>query len=425
MIVTCEECGKKYRVYPEKIVDNNANFNCKNCNHNIAVPDDLVQSAMDSLNDDMGEASFKDSAKDSAVDQLANDIFSPDDDGDFDLSSQQFDDDMSETVDFNAIAEDDDTSGTETIIDAVPMASVSDVYQKRKFGLLGKMLMLFLVVPLVFITGAGLLYVWQINALSKLITDESTKVVSGMAEEIISDTAFSVANQVNIYLKAHLDLPKEEFNTNEEFKSIAVQKVGKTGYTALYERPLSSTGIWRTWGHPNAKIIGINMENLKKPLGVNFQGFWDIYTGVRSGRTAKGYYNWQEADGSIRAKYMVSTPVKGTRYIVASTTYLDEFTDDVKLLEQRAGKLSGRAQKIAISVILLTIVIIFLCVFIYARGLTKQIHSLTTLAERISVGDLDAELSIQSNDEIGDLGEAIRRMQDSIRLSIRRLRRRK
>jgi methyl-accepting chemotaxis protein len=47
------------------------------------------------------------------------------------------------------------------------------------------------------------------------------------------------------------------------------------------------------------------------------------------------------------------------------------------------------------------------------------------VAERISVGDLDIEIESTSTDEIGELSEAISRMQESIRLSIERLRRRR
>jgi hypothetical protein len=46
------------------------------------------------------------------------------------------------------------------------------------------------------------------------------------------------------------------------------------------------------------------------------------------------------------------------------------------------------------------------------------------LKERILVGELGAEVGIKSKDEIGDLADATSRMQDSIRLSIERLRRR-
>ncbi len=58
------------------------------------------------------------------------------------------------------------------------------------------------------------------------------------------------------------------------------------------------------------------------------------------------------------------------------------------------------------------------------RAIGSPIRKLTEVAERISVGDMGAEIKIRSRDEIGNLAEAILRMQDSLRLAIERLRRR-
>ena len=74
---------------------------------------------------------------------------------------------------------------------------------------------------------------------------------------------------------------------------------------------------------------------------------------------------------------------------------------------------------------ILSILLIGLIVSIYGHLLVTKIKSLTDLAQRISIGDLDAEVVIKSKDEIGDLYDAIVRMQESIRLSIERLRRRR
>ena len=63
-------------------------------------------------------------------------------------------------------------------------------------------------------------------------------------------------------------------------------------------------------------------------------------------------------------------------------------------------------------------------VAMYARRLSGKIRTLTDVAERISIGEMDAEIQVASKDEIGELAEAIQRMQESIRLSIDRLRRR-
>ena len=245
-----------------------------------------------------------------------------------------------------------------------------------------------------------------------------------MAEEKIADISVGVAKQCELYLLSHPEIIREDFNEDMGFKTLAAQKVGTTGYTALYELP-GSDGVWRTWAHVNKKIIGIDMSKFKKPLGRNFSGFWKVYTGVREGKKSQGYYTWQDKDGKFRDKFMVCTPIAGTRFVVAATTYMDEFTGPVKLMQSRAKALTDRARLITWAVLGITLLLIGLIVTVYGHRLTGKIKSLTNVADRISVGELEMEVKTTSTDEIGELAEAIARMQDSIRLSIERLRRRR
>lgn len=53
--------------------------------------------------------------------------------------------------------------------------------------------------------------------------------------------------------------------------------------------------------------------------------------------------------------------------------------------------------------------------FIVARAITLPIRHLAEVADRISLGDMDADIDIDSRDEIGDLGERFRRMQVSLK----------
>ena len=68
-------------------------------------------------------------------------------------------------------------------------------------------------------------------------------------------------------------------------------------------------------------------------------------------------------------------------------------------------------------------VVIFIS-WLLGRAIGRPIKKLTEVAERISVGDMDAAINIKSRDEIGNLAEAISRMQDSLRLAIERFRKR-
>lgn len=385
MIVICEECGKKYRIDPSKIKGDAARFKCRVCTHMIMVskPSSIPSPAKPADLPDTGPAA------DSAPEAPAADE-------------------------------------PEIKLDRVASEQVQ-AQAARKSGPLNlrvKMLLLFFFSPLVLLIGASLLYLWQQDKMAGLLTDESTKVVNQMAEEKIADLSTAVAIQCRLYLLANPGLAKEDFMNDMGFKTLAVQKVGLTGYTALYEMP-DSDGIWRTWAHVNPKIIGIDMATLKGPLGRNFPGFWKIYTGVKGGKRSQGYYTWQDKDGQFREKFMVCTPVAGTPYVVAATTYLDEFHGPVKLMQNRAGDLTEKTRWITWAILSGTVLLIGLIVLIYSHRLTTKIKSLTDVAERISIGDLGIEIKTKARDEIGELAEAISRMQESIRLSIERLRRRR
>ena len=385
MIVICEECGKKYRIEASKIKGDAARFKCRVCTHMIVVtkPPPVVP-----------KAAPDDAAQSRAADETTEDKSPP--------AEEEITLDQSST-------------------DHVKAQST------RKSGPLNlrlKMLLLFFFVPLVLLIGASLLYLWQLDRMSTLLTDESTKIVNQMAEEKIADLSTAVAIQCRLYLLANPELLKEDFMNDMGFKTLAVQKVGLTGYTALYEMP-DAAGVWRTWAHVNPKIIGIDMSTLKKPMGRNFPGFWKIFSGVKGGKRSQGYYTWQDKDGKFREKFMVCTPVAGTPFVVAATTYLDEFHGPVKLMQKRAEELTQKTRWIIWAILGATLLLIGLIVSIYSHRLTTKIKSLTDVTERISIGDLGIEIKTSARDEIGELAEAIARMQESIRLSIERLRRRR
>ena len=381
MIVICEECGKKYQIDPSKIRGQTVKTRCKACGQTIVISKPEGRPP---------KPSPVPPAVEEEVARPTPSVPEP------------------KTIE-------------EPPKERVPVKRRAGF---RGIGVRGKMLILFVFIPILMMAAAGLFYMRQMYVLSDFITGEGTQVIAQMAEKAIAENARSVASQTRLYLLSHPGLRKEDFNTDEEFKKTAVQKVGLTGYTALYELP-GPDEVWRTWAHVNSKIIGIDMSQLRKPLGKNFPGFWKVYIGVKGGKESKGYYTWQDKDGRFREKFMVCTPVEGTRYIIASTTYLDEFTRPMKRLEERAKALTKETRNINVQILAGTLILIGLIVSLYGHRLISRIRHLTDVTERISVGELDAEIEIKSKDELGTLADAISRMQDSIRLSMERLRRRR
>jgi HAMP domain-containing protein len=390
MIVICEACGKKYRIDPAKIKGMAASFKCRVCAHLIMVS--KAQSPPPE------PAAPKPAAEPRAT-----------------LES------ITATMDVGARTA---VSETGTVGSTTRETATQRRRRAGRFGLRAKMLALFLFIPMSFMAAASLFYLWQFETTTDWLTRESAKFVKRMAKEKIADISVAVAMQCKLYLLSHPELKKEDFNKDLGFKSLAVQKVGLTGYTILYQLP-GTDGVWRTWAHINPKIVAIDMSTLKKSLKENFAGFWKIYTGVKGGRKSQGYYTWRDKDDKFRDKFMVSSPIAGTRFVVAATTYMDEFTGPVRMMESRAKAFTGKAKMVTLAILGATLLLIGLIVSIYGHRLIGKIKSLTEVADLISVGELEMEIDTKSKDEIGDLAEAITRMQDSIRLSIERLRRRR
>jgi methyl-accepting chemotaxis protein len=93
--------------------------------------------------------------------------------------------------------------------------------------------------------------------------------------------------------------------------------------------------------------------------------------------------------------------------------------------EREALNTLWRMREFAYVVLAVTVAIVLVVAWFLARSLVSPIKELTTAADRMSLGELNVEIKTSARDEIGQLAEAIGRMQDSLRLSIERLRRRK
>jgi len=248
MIVICEECGKKYRVDPSKIKGKAASFKCHICRHVIMV--------------------------------LKARLIPPQPDSKMKATPIT-------TIDDRLTA---DGAGTKNGTPTVDKAKPGTRHRRKAggFGLRTKMLLLFLFIPLILTAGLSLFYLWHFENISRLLVQESSKIVTQLAKEKIANISAATA-----------------------------------------------------------------------------------------------------------------------------------------MMKSQAEKLTNKARMIALMMLGVTLLFIGIIVFIYVHRLTGKIKLLTEIAERISLGELEMEVETKSRDEIGELAEAIARMQDNIRLSIERLQRRR
>jgi HAMP domain-containing protein len=261
----------------------------------------------------------------------------------------------------------------------------------------------------------------NLKELSAVSLKESKISLNKSGEQIIKQKAIDVAAQIEIFIKSHPKMKREEFFQDPWLKAIAVQKVGDTGYTAVHD----DKGI--NHFHINPQIVETDLHDLSEKL----PAFWKILEASLKG-PASGYYDWKDADGKIRPKYMYLSSVQGTDLIVAATTYIDEFSKPVRAIEERMKRVEGEyledyGIKIQLFyfVILIALIFLLMVVYFYSRSVIRPIRHLAEVADRISMGDLNTPIQIKTKGEVGLLAESIERMQISVKAAIERLQKRK
>ncbi len=260
-----------------------------------------------------------------------------------------------------------------------------------------------------------------LRELGTVTAKESRSSMNRLGERMIREKAIDVAAQIEIFIKSHPKVKREDLFKDPWLKSIAVQKVGETGYTAVHD----NQGI--NHFHVNPQIVGTDLHDLAPRL----PAFWKILEASLKG-PASGYYDWKDADGKIRPKYMYLTPVKDTDLIVASTTYIEEFSKAAKAMEGRMKWVERRyldAYDIRIQIFYLvtavTLVVLLMVIYFYSRSVVRPIRYLSQVADKISMGELDTPIRIKAKGEVGALAASIERMQASVKAAIERLQKRK
>ena len=236
-----------------------------------------------------------------------------------------------------------------------------------------------------------------------------------LGEQYIQTVARDVARQVAIYLAAHPDATMQELQADDEFAGIAMQLVGETGYTCLYE---AGTGIMRI--HPNPNLIDREMSFLRDQIPT----WWAIFEPSLTGTEVSGYYDWLEPDGSIRQKYMTMTPVEvpfhGTTLMIAATTYIDEFSRPVVSMQEQAQEIETRYRGLTIqqgtavasagaALLLITIGVVYALGRRAAMQYIRPIQTLSEMSGEIGKGRGIREEQVRllrRQDEIGTLMQA-------------------
>lgn len=300
--------------------------------------------------------------------------------------------------------------------------------RKVRYSIRTKILISFLAVSLV---AVGVISVFAVRNMSIVGTTarqnsislgesavaESIAALEDSGRRIIQLGAMVVAREVQLFIEKYSELTTSQLIQNERLKRIAVQRVGQTGNTLVYDQ----NGV--VYFHEDSQLVGAKIEQLS-------QGIPELRVLLESSLAgaAAGYYDMEDDSGNIRVKYLYSLPVEGTSLIVAATTYIDEFsrpaeeteskiTTAVTAITRYIERQMELAQWTFIVIIACMIVIIATLSSFIARTITQPIVALIKGTGIIAQGALDYKIKIKTGDEIEQLAAQFNTMTSSLKES--------
>jgi methyl-accepting chemotaxis protein len=193
--------------------------------------------------------------------------------------------------------------------------------------------------------------------------------------------------------------------------------VGETGYTFVMD---SITGT--CFLHRNRKIENLNLHSLADKL----PGFFSIMVASLGERYSRGYYKWQEPDGTISDKFMYIAPLNeetadGVPLNVAVTTYIDEFTRPITAardvfrsntldLQATVNGLILSSKKIGFVSMGLSIAIILAVAYWIGIYFSRAVTQLREATIEVNKGNFDIRLGPTMSGDVGELTEDFNKM---------------
>ena len=270
-----------------------------------------------------------------------------------------------------------------------------------KIGLRGKILIAFLALTLIsvgFVSTISFRSLYEVGMVIKQntidmgdsIVNESISALEDLGRRLVHRRALYVASEIDLFIRYHPSLNSSELMQDEDLKRIAVQGVGNTGYTMVYDKS------YIAHFHPDPKMVSTNLHNTMQGEVVHF---WSILERSQVGE-ASGYYDWEDDEGNVRSKYMYCVPVEGTDLIVAASTYIDEYSAPAGETKEMIASvilttsryIDEQMEEVQYTFFLIIIGVIIIAsgvIFLLSRTITRPLLALTKGAEVIGKGELD------------------------------------
>jgi methyl-accepting chemotaxis protein len=451
MDITCDACGKRYRIDETKMMKDSARVKCKACNHIMVItkpaPDPMPEPSMPS--------------------EIPEPLAAPEPQA------------APSLVNRRSPRPEEEPADIEKEIPAFYGG------QKIRFGLFSKIILVMLFISLVpFLCFWGL--TWR----------ETNDRIRSDTEILMAQTAKGLGNQIDSWINNNVSMLKTaarlpEVVSMEPDRQIPVLKTIHEEYPWIYlaftvgldginiarndDVPLKDysdrqyykdiingknlswqTLIGKTSQKP-ALVLAVPIKSENRLVGVMAAAMTvdAISQNIATWKKGKtGYAFLVDEKGFVishpNKQYMESRKNLNSHTLIAAfrkkgwTTITSRFNDEngkpalghvrsnsygwALVMQQEEDEVFyalDRMQEFALILLACTVLVVTVIAWLSARAIVTPVRKLTDAAERMSLGELNVKIDIKSKDEIGLLAQAIRRMQTSLRLAMNRLRRKR
>lgn len=271
-----------------------------------------------------------------------------------------------------------------------------------------KIILIFICISILPLVLAGAAGFYQINKISNTALEITSESLREQTELTVDQQVKKISSAVAMYVdKINKSKDYKPLQYNPDFTNLVIQVIGETGYTFLLSDESNEEKIFM---HPNPRFLNKNIDVLNvKGMKAKFDNV------IKTGNDFKGYINDQ---------YFFIHHIHDLPFYMVAVVPNTDINKSVNKLEERINS-SRQAFLYQYNIGGLAFVaIVFLLAVLFVIRLVRPIAELTNVAEKISMGDLKTSIDINSSDEIGELADALRRMQASLLKAVQRLQRR-
>lgn len=262
--------------------------------------------------------------------------------------------------------------------------------------------------------------------------------LESLVKSDIREKAELSASHVKTYVESHPDMTMAELKEDERFREILSQMSGEGGSTILFNLTIQRVAI-----SEEKELEGMDMMNMLTGA---------IHKAMEEGRIAENFFPRLMKQEDLSAEFEAEVPGYGkiNNYMcfeaIEGVKTADHMKMTLALMEPPLSKFTKPMEKLESNVnttledmsketeesksdsrnsTLITIGVMAAIVvgvgYFFTDSIVSPIKKLQDAAEQISKGNFDVDVSVESEDEIGELSNSFSRMKNSLQLAMKQV----